>query len=92
MGRRLLLFASTTGYQIREFASAGARLGIDVALATDRCLRMDDPWGDGALPVKFDRRMGSTIEALRDLHFDGVAAVGDGPAEAAAVAWESCPF
>jgi biotin carboxylase len=82
------LFASTTGYQIREFASAGARLGIDVALATDRCLRMDDPWGDGALPVKFDHRMGSTIEALRDMHFDGVAAVGDGPAEAAAVAAE----
>jgi hypothetical protein len=88
VGKRLLLFASTTGYQIREFASAGARLGIDVALATDRCLRMDDPWGDGALPVKFDHRMGSTIEALRDLHFDGVAAVGDGPAEAAAVAAE----
>jgi hypothetical protein len=82
------LFASTTGYQIREFASAGARLGIDVALATDRCLRMDDPWGDGALPVKFDHRMGSTIEALRGLRFDGVAAVGDGPAEAAAVAAE----
>lgn len=88
MGKRLLLFASTTGYQIREFASAGARLGIDVALATDRCLRMDDPWGDGALPVKFDHRMGSTVEALRGLHFDGVAAVGDGPAEAAAVAAE----
>jgi biotin carboxylase len=88
VGRRLLLFASTTGYQIREFSSAGRRLGIDVALATDRCLRMDDPWGDGALPVKFDHRMGSTIEALRDLHFDGVAAVGDGPAEAAAVAAE----
>jgi len=88
VGKRLLLFASTTGYQIREFASVGARLGIDIALATDRCLRMDDPWGDGALPVKFDHRMGSTMEALRDLHFDGVAAVGDGPAEAAAVAAE----
>jgi glutathione synthase/RimK-type ligase-like ATP-grasp enzyme len=88
VGKRLLLFASTTGYQIREFSGAGARLGIDVALATDRCLRMDDPWGDGALPVKFDHRMGSTIEALRDLQFDGVAAVGDGPAEAAAVAAE----
>jgi biotin carboxylase len=85
---RLLLFATTTGYQIREFASAAARLGIDVSLATDRCLRMDDPWGDHALPVKFDHRMAQTIEGLRGLHFDGVAAVGDGPAEAAAVAAE----
>jgi len=85
---KLLLFAATTGYQIREFASAARRLGIDVSLATDRCQRMDDPWGDGALPVKFDHRMAGTVEALRDLHFDGVAAVGDGPAEAAAVAAE----
>jgi formate-dependent phosphoribosylglycinamide formyltransferase (GAR transformylase) len=88
VGKRLLLFAATTGYQIREFASAGQRLGIDVSLATDRCVRMDDPWGDGALPVKFDHRMAETIESLRDLHFDGVAAVGDGPAEAAALAAE----
>jgi len=86
--QRLLLFAATTGYQIREFASAGARLGIDIALATDRCLRMDDPWGDGALPVKFDHRLAATVESLRGMHFDGVAAVGDGPAEAAAVAAE----
>jgi biotin carboxylase len=86
--RRLLLFAATTGYQIREFASAGRRRGIDVTLATDRCGRMDDPWGDGAVPVKFDHRMMGTLETLRGMSFDGVAAVGDGPAEAAAVAAE----
>jgi len=88
VSKRLLLFAATTGYQIREFAHAGQRLGIDVTLATDRCGRMDDPWGDGALPVKFDHRMMATLEALRGMRFDGVAAVGDGPAEAAAVAAE----
>lgn len=88
MGKRLLLFAATTGYQIREFASAAERLGIDVALATDRCVRMDDPWGDGALAVKFDHRMAETVEALGGMRIDGVAAVGDGPAEAAAVAAE----
>jgi formate-dependent phosphoribosylglycinamide formyltransferase (GAR transformylase) len=88
VGKRLLLFAATTGYQIREFANAGRRLGIDVSLATDRCVRMDDPWGDGALPVKFDRGMAETIESLRGFYFDGVAAVGDGPAEAAAMAAE----
>lgn len=88
MSKRLLLFAATTGYQIREFAGAGRRLGIDVSLATDRCVRIDDPWGDGALPVKFDRRMAGTLEALEGMRFDGVAAVGDGPAEAAAMAAE----
>jgi biotin carboxylase len=88
VGKRLLLFAATTGYQIREFAHAGRRLAIDVSLATDRCVRMDDPWGDGALPVQFDHRMADTLEGLRGMRFDGVAAVGDGPAEAAAVAAE----
>jgi biotin carboxylase len=88
VGKRLLFFAATTGYQIREFASAGERLGIEIALATDRCVRMDDPWGDGALPVRFDQHMTETIESLRGLRFDGVVAVGDGPAEAAAVAAE----
>jgi hypothetical protein len=88
MGKRLLLFAATTGYQIREFAGAARRLGIEVALATDRCVQMDDPWGDGALAVKFDHRMAESLERLRGLRFDGVAAVGDGPAEAAAVAAE----
>jgi biotin carboxylase len=88
VGKRLLLFAATTGYQIREFASAAQRLGIDVALATDRCVRMDDPWGDGALAVKFDHHMAETVEAVRGMRFDGVAAVGDGPAEAAAMAAE----
>ena len=88
VGKRLLLFAATTGYQIREFANAGRRLRIDVSLATDRCGRMDDPWGAGALPVKFDRRMAGTLKNLEGLDFDGVAAVGDGPAEAAALAAE----
>ena len=88
VGKKLLLFAATTGYQIREFANAGRRLGIDVTLATDRCRKMDDPWGDGALSVKFDHRMTSTLESLQGMRFDGVAAVGDGPAEAAAVAAE----
>ena len=59
-----------------------------MSLATDRCVRMDDPWGDGALAVKFDHRMAGTLKNLEGLSFDGVAAVGDGPAEAAALAAE----
>ncbi len=88
MPRRLLLFAATTGYQIRVFADAARRLGVDLTLATDRCHVMEDPWGDRAVAVKFDRTPES-VEALRGLEFDGVAAVGDRPAVLAAAAAEA---
>ena len=82
---RLLLFASTTGYQIREFDSAARRLGVELILASNRCERMDDPWGDRAIAVKFDQ-IEKSLHALRGLHVDGVAAVGDEPAVLAAEA------
>jgi biotin carboxylase len=82
---RLLLFAATTGYQIRVFADAARRLGMDLTLATDRCRVLEDPWGDRALPVKFDR-IAESVDTLRGLCFDGVAAVGDRPAVLAAEA------
>ena len=84
---RLLLFAATTGYQIRVFEAAARRLGIALTLATDRCHVLDDPWGDRAIPVKFDR-MQESLEALRGLSWDGIAAVGDRPAVLAAAAAE----
>ena len=83
MPKHLLLFAATTGYQIRVFADAARRMGIDLTLATNRCHRMDDPWGDQAIPVKFDR-VPESVDALRGRRFDGVAAVGDQPAVLAA--------
>ena len=86
--KRLLLFAATTGYQIREFADAAKRLGLELTLATDHCDRLGDAWGDGALAVKFDHRMMGSLDALRGLEFDGVAAVGDRPAVAAAATAE----
>lgn len=85
VARRLLLFASTTGYQIRVFADAAQRLGVDLTLATDRCHVLEDPWEDHAIPVKFDH-VEESVEALRGLPFDGVAAVGDQPAVLAAEA------
>jgi biotin carboxylase len=85
--RHLLLFAATTGYQIRVFADAARRVGAEVTLATDRCHILDDPWGDRAVPVKFDR-IEESLAVLRDLDLkvDGVAAVGDRPAVLAAEA------
>lgn len=85
MAGRLLLFAATTGYQIRAFAEAAHRLGIDLTLATDRCHVLDDPWGDHAIAVRFDR-IAESVEALRGQRFDAVAAVGDRPAVLAAEA------
>ena len=52
--KRILLVAATTGYQTRMFADAGRRLGIELVLATDRCHVLEDPWGDHALPVRFE--------------------------------------
>jgi len=85
--KHLLLFAATTGYQIRVFADAARRLGVDVTLATDRCHILDDPWGDRAIAVKFDQ-IEESLKALRGLQVNGVAAVGDRPAVLAAAAAE----
>jgi len=87
VNQRLLLFAATTGYQIRVFADAARRLGVDLRLATDRCHVMEDPWGDRAIAVKFDR-IEESLAALRGIGCDGVAAVGDRPAVLAAEAAE----
>ncbi len=44
---RVLLIATTTGYQTRAFGEAAERLGVELVFATDRCHRLDDPWGEG---------------------------------------------
>jgi len=87
VARRLLLFAATTGYQTHVFADTARRLGVELTLATDRCHILEDPWGDRALPVKFDQ-ITDSVNLLRGLHFDAVAAVGDRPAVLAAAAAE----
>jgi biotin carboxylase len=86
--KRLLLVAATTGYQTRAFAEAAARAGMDLALATDRCHILDDPWGDRAIALRFEDppSAAAAIEAAGP--FDGIAAVGDHPAYIAALAAE----
>ena len=82
--QKVLLVASKTGYQVREFASAAERLGVELVLATDRCHILDDPWGDRAVAVDFDEPEAS-LEALAARGpFSGILAVGDQPATAAA--------
>jgi hypothetical protein len=69
---RLLLIAATTGYQTRAFADAARRHGLDLTLATDRCHVLEDPWGDRAVAVKFERP-----EDTPQLEAEGIVAVGD---------------
>ena len=88
--KRILLFAATAGYQTRVYAEAGERLGMEVLLATDRCHVLDDPWGDRAIPIRFEEPERS-MAALADRvgKIDGIVAVGDRPAYVAAVAAHS---
>jgi hypothetical protein len=83
---RLLLLAATTGYQVRIFADAARRLGVDFALATDRCRSLDDPWGDGAIPVRFHDPARSAEQIAAAGPFDAIVAVGDRPTLVAAEA------
>jgi biotin carboxylase len=84
---RLLLITSTTGYQARAFEAAAAQLGVELVYATDRCKGLDDPWRDGAIPVRFhdgEKSSQAIVEAARERSLDGVVALGDRPAALAA--------
>ena len=87
--KRVLLIATTTGYQTRSFGEAADRLGVDLVLATDRCKTLEDPWRDRALPIRFHDEPGSVDaivrEAARD-PFVGLLALGDRPVAIAALA------
>ena len=74
---RVLLIATTTGYQIRAFGEAAERLGVELVFATDRCHRLDDPWRDGAIPVRFQNDAEAAfLEALGAL--DGALEIESG--------------
>jgi hypothetical protein len=84
--KRLLLIGATTGYQTGVFAEAAKRLGFQLALATDRCHVLDDPWGDHALPLRFEDPEGAARAIAAEAKVDGIVAVGDRPAYIAALA------
>ncbi len=85
--KRVLLLATTTGYQTRAFGEAAERLGVELAFATDRCHQIDDPWQDAAVPIRFydeDASVANIVDAARIRPIDGVIAVGDRPTVIAA--------
>ncbi len=87
--RRLLVVATTTGYQIKMFREVARRLGLEICLATDRCHVLDDPWGDQAIPVRFEAPEESAAALANGRSFDAIVAIGDRPAYLAALASES---
>jgi hypothetical protein len=60
---RVLLVATTTGYQIRSFGEAAETLGVRLIFASDRCDQLEDPWWDAAIPIRF-HELGRSTEAV----------------------------
>lgn len=80
--KRVLLLATTTGYQLRSFGDAARAVGATLMLGTDRCDQLDDPWSDHAVAVRFvdePKSMRQSVTACVDEHPDAVLAVGDRP-------------
>ncbi len=89
--RKILIVGSITGYQTRVFAETARHLGMDVILATDQCHQLDDPWGDDAVTVRFERpeQSARVLErAGRAQRVNGIVAVGDQPTYLAALTAE----
>jgi biotin carboxylase len=89
---RVLLLTATTGYQTRAFEDAAQCLGFDLVYATDRCHVLDDPWQDGAIPIRFfdePAAVAAILRAAERAPFDGVVALGDRPTRIAARVMES---
>ena len=84
---RVLLFATTTGYQTRAFGDAAERLGVELVFATDRCNMLEDPWQDGAIAIRFHdetHSVAAIVAAARTRPIDGLLTVGDRPTVIAA--------
>jgi biotin carboxylase len=59
------------------FSGAARRLGFDLVLATDRCHVLEDPWGDRAIPVRFEDPNGASDVLAANGPFDAILAVAD---------------
>jgi biotin carboxylase len=95
--KRVLILASKLGYQTRGFAEAAERLGVDVSFGTDRCHQLENPWGDEALALHFEKPRDAAQEIARAFRgggvgekaVDAVLALGDRPTVTAAYAAEA---
>ncbi|MCC6860463.1 MAG: ATP-grasp domain-containing protein [Bryobacterales bacterium] len=83
--KRILLLGSITGYQTRVFARTARELGVELVLATDQCRKMENPWGDNAITVRFQHSAAYARRLALEGPFDGIVAVGDHPTLLAAM-------
>ena len=82
-----MILCSTTGYQTRAFVEAARAMELSLALGSDRCHVLDDPWKDEALPLRFEDPEGSAqaiVKYAQSNPLRGMVALGDRPAPAAA--------
>lgn len=87
--KKLLILASKLGYQTRGFADAAESLGVEVHFATDRCHKLDDPWSDGAVPLRFEKPQDAAKEIVQRFASeppDAILALGDRATATAAYA------
>ena len=87
--QRLLLFTAKLGYQTRSFEDAARKLGVQLVYVTDRCHQLEDPWDDHAIAVHFESpetAAYAVMGAVRGQEVNGILALGDRPASAAAYA------
>jgi len=84
----LLVVATTTGYQTKMFREVARRLGLAASLATDRCHVLNDPWGDQAIPIRFEAPEESARALATGRNFDAIVAIGDRPAYLASLVSE----
>ncbi len=90
--KRLLLLCTTTGYQTRAFVEAAGKMGLSVVFGTDRCHVLEDPWRDGALPLRFENPEESArqvVDYARSNSVDTIVALGDRPTPTAARACQA---
>jgi hypothetical protein len=79
---RVLILSTTTGYQLHSFGDSAERIGIALTFATDRCHKLENPWRDEAIAVRFhdeDASLRAIVQAAQVKPIDGVIAVGDRP-------------
>ena len=86
---RILLLCTTTGYQAQAFADAAEKLRLEVVFGTDRCHVLHDPWGDDAIPLRFENPEENTrkiVELARERPLAAIVQIGDRATETAALA------
>src|SRR3954468_14664311 len=92
---RILLLTTKLGYQTRAFVAAAKKLELEVVFGSDRCDKLDDPWRDHALPLKFehpDEAARKVVEFARANAVHAVVAIGDRPTPTAARACAALGF